>query len=61
MIFLNVVYDNWDENVKPKPNLENMFGENKFKVVNGLFSYQHPLCLYHLGKKLETIKLTTEI
>ena len=37
--FLNVVYDNWDENVNPKPNLENMFGQNKFKVVNGLFSY----------------------
>jgi hypothetical protein len=37
--FLNVVYDNWTENNTPRPNLENMFGENKFKVVNGLFGY----------------------
>jgi len=32
--FLNVVYDNWAEDITPKPNLENIFGENKFKVVN---------------------------
>ena len=37
--FLNVVYDNWAEDITPKPNLENIFGENKFKVVNGLFRY----------------------
>jgi hypothetical protein len=37
--FLNVVYDNWREDLTPKPNLENIFGENKFKVVNGLFGY----------------------
>lgn len=37
--FLNIVYDNWTEDITPKPNLENIFGENKFKVVNGLFGY----------------------
>jgi hypothetical protein len=38
--FLNVVYDNWDKRTgTPLPNLQNILGENKFRVVNGLFYF----------------------
>jgi hypothetical protein len=49
---LNLVYDNWDKrNGSPLPNLQNVLGENKFRVVNGLFYF------YNLQNYINCCKL----
>lgn len=50
--FLNIVYDNWDKGTgAPIPNLENVLGPNKFRIVNGLFYF------YNLQNYLNCCKI----
>jgi hypothetical protein len=49
--FLNLVYDNWDSETTYKPNLENIFGVNKFKILDGLIRF------YGLYDKMKACKI----
>lgn len=42
--FLNVVYDDWNyQTSQPLPNLQSIFGENRFRTVTGFFMFYNVL------------------
>ena len=49
--FLNLVYDNWDSETTYKPNLENVFGVNRLKILDGLMRF------YGFYDKMKTCKI----
>jgi hypothetical protein len=49
--FLNLVYDNWDSETTYRPNLENVFGVNRLKILDGLIRF------YGLYDRMKTCKI----
>jgi hypothetical protein len=49
--FLNLVYDNWDSETTYRPNLENVFGVNRLKILDGLIRF------YELHDKMKSSKI----